>query len=118
MTITNDITNYRDFWPYYLREHANPRTRSIHIFGTWIAVALLAASALTANPWLLLPAPIAGYGPAWYAHLAIEKNRPTTFRFPLWSLYSDFRMATLSLVGRLPQELERAGVPSTHPRRS
>ena len=25
------ITRFRDFWPYYLQEHARPATRAMHL---------------------------------------------------------------------------------------
>jgi len=53
------ITTYREFWPYYLREHAKPETRAIHFGGTFIATASLIA--LIATRWLwLIPAVLAG----------------------------------------------------------
>ena len=104
------IKSYREFWPYYLNEHREPKTRALHLAGTGIATALLAAGIVSANLWLLAAAVFAGYGPAWFAHFAVEKNRPATFRYPLWSLISDFRMAATWLMGRLHRELERAGI--------
>ncbi|WP_425405642.1 Mpo1-like protein [Hwanghaeella sp.] len=104
------LRHYRDFWPYYLREHARPATRSIHFIGTACGLALLAAAGLTGNAWLILPAVVSGYAFAWLAHLLVEKNRPATFTYPVWSLISDFRMFFLWLAGRLGPELRKAGV--------
>jgi hypothetical protein len=109
-TTNRPIATYRDFWPYYLQEHAKPETRALHYFGTGLALAGIAAALLTASPWLALLALVAGYGPAWIAHFFVEKNRPATFSYPLWSLVSDFRMAWSWVTGRLDGELDRAAV--------
>jgi hypothetical protein len=104
------IRSYREFWPYYLNEHKQPKTRALHLAGTGVTTALLAAGIATANIWFLPAAVLAGYGPAWFAHFVVEKNRPATFRYPLWSLISDFRMAATWLAGGLHRELKRAGI--------
>ena len=104
------IETYSDFWPYYLQEHAKPATRNLHFLGTALALTSVLAAVATGRPWLALVALLAGYGPAWIAHFFVEKNRPATFTYPVWSLLSDFRMAWLWVTGHLEDELYRAGV--------
>jgi hypothetical protein len=102
--------NYRQFWPFYLAEHSRPGTRALHYLGTGAGLLLLALALLLGDWRLLAGALIAGYGFAWAGHALIEGNKPATFRHPIWSLISDFRMAGLWVSGRLGAELERQGI--------
>lgn len=104
------IASYAEFWPWYLREHANPLTRALHAAGTAAGVLVLLLAVLVGPAWLALVALAVGYGVAWLSHLLVERNRPASFSYPAWSLWSDLRMAALLLTGRLGPELERAGV--------
>ena len=103
-------TSFAQFWPFYLREHSKPATRALHYFGTSLVVVIAIAAALTGTWWMFVALPVAGYFFAWIAHFGVEKNRPATFTYPLWSLAADFRMWWLWLTGRLGPELEKAGV--------
>jgi hypothetical protein len=104
------IETYAEFWPYYLSEHRQPGTRALHIFGTALAFSLFAAG-LALGFWpLILAALISGYFFAWIGHFFIERNRPATFRYPLWSLISDFRLFFMFLAGRLAGEYRRHGI--------
>ena len=102
--------NFAEFWPFYLREHSLPRTRALHYIGTSLVVALAIVAVVSGHYALFWVLPFAGYGFAWAAHFGVEKNRPATFKYPLWSLISDFKMWGLWITGRLGPELERAGV--------
>ena len=77
---------------------ANP----LQIALTGIIAGAFIAFLLTVNPWWLLAMPLVGYGFAWVGHFFFEKNRPATFKYPLWSLMGDWRMWFETLVGRRP----------------
>lgn len=103
--------SFAEFWPFYLREHSKASTRGLHYGGTSLVV-LIAVAAMVSGRWRwLIALPLAGYAFAWVAHFGVEKNRPATFTYPLWSLAADFRMWGLWLTGRLGGELDKAGVP-------
>lgn len=104
------IKTYKEFWPYYLQEHAEPATRAWHYVGTFLALGVLMAVIVTGR-WAFLPLVlVCGYFFAWVSHGLIEKNKPATFTYPLWSLVSDFRMLWCFLTGQMAKELEKAGV--------
>ena len=108
--MSEGFKSFEDFWPYYLSEHAKPVTRALHFAGTGAGLVLLLVSLISGNYWLLLVALTCGYGPAWVGHFFVEKNRPATFRHPLWSLVADFRMFFFFITGRLGNELRRCEI--------
>ena len=109
------MNSFADFWPYYLREHSKPQTRALHYVGTSLVVVIALFAVVTGRWWWLLAMPVAGYFFAWVGHFGVEKNRPATFKYPLWSLAADWKMWAYWLTGRLGPELERAGVPHARP---
>jgi len=70
--------SFTEFWPYYLAEHSKPGTRLLHLVGTTIALGCVA--------------------------FFIEKNKPATFQYPLWSFMGDYKMIFMMLTGRMDRE--------------
>ena len=100
--MAEDIQSFSEFYPYYLGEHRNGRCRQLHLFGSSMALLVVVLCAMTGN-WLMMGgAAIAGYGPAWVGHYVFEKNKPATFRYPLWSFAGDWLMFADIVRGRIP----------------
>jgi hypothetical protein len=74
------ITNYAEFWDFYVQEHLQPLTRLLHFVG---------------------------YGFSWFSHFFVEKNKPASFQYPLWSFISDYKMMFYMLIGKMNTEVER-----------
>lgn len=101
------IKTYAEFWEFYLSEHSKPLTRLLHSAGTMLGIALLVYFVATGR-WYYFPLFfVVGYAFAWSAHFFVEKNRPATFKYPLWSFISDFKMIWLMLTGRMSREFAR-----------
>ena len=89
------------FYDFYLEEHQNMACRRLHFAGSSFGLLGLAKSIKTRSPKPLLRGIAAGYGCAWVGHFFFEKNKPASFKFPLQSFVSDFRMYTDVLRGNL-----------------
>ncbi|TKS54694.1 DUF962 domain-containing protein [Luteimonas yindakuii] len=96
------FASFREFYPFYLGEHAHPVSRRLHFIGSCGVLVLVATAAWQRNPWWLLAALVCGYGFAWVGHFFFEKNRPATFRHPLYSFLGDWMMFKDILIGRIP----------------
>ena len=62
-------------------------------------------SLLIATAWILGHGWVAAgivfaYLCAWIGHFVVEKNRPATFSYPVWSLAADLKLWARMLVGR------------------
>jgi len=103
----DEFESFEDFWPFYVGEHRDPACRMAHYVGTTGVLLVTGLAILAREPWLLLGIPTLGYGFSWAGHFLLEKNRPATFKHPLWSLRGDFRMYWLFLNGRMNAEVIR-----------
>ncbi|UZE25251.1 DUF962 domain-containing protein [Pseudomonas sp. B21-056] len=94
--------SFADFYPYYLGEHSNSTCRRLHFIGTSLVILILTLALVATAWWWLITLPVAGYGFAWVGHFFFEKNRPATFKHPLYSLLGDFVMYRDMLRGKVP----------------
>ncbi|MEW6560513.1 DUF962 domain-containing protein [Thiomonas bhubaneswarensis] len=92
---------FAEFYPLYLAEHRDPRNRRLHFIGSTLALICLFFLVFTGNLWWLPAAVVCGYAFAWVGHFFVERNRPATFKRPLFSLMGDWVMWWQTLTHRL-----------------
>jgi hypothetical protein len=107
---TKTFATFAEFWPFYLGEHSTLQCRIQHFLGTSVSATFIVVAVLTGSPSWLIFALIAGYGCAWWGHFVFEKNRPATFKFPLYSFMGDWKMFWMMMVGTLDDEIRRFGI--------
>jgi hypothetical protein len=86
------FTSFNSFYPFYLGEHRNRINRRLHLLGTTIAFFSLSAAIYLKDFKLFLFGSLQGYALAWIGHFKFEKNKPATFKYPLYSLAGDWKM--------------------------
>ncbi|MFM8589167.1 MAG: Mpo1-like protein [Limnohabitans sp.] len=84
-----------------MSEHSNRTCRRLHFIGSSLALVCLVLWAATGEPGFLAGALLSGYGLAWVGHFVFEKNRPASFRRPLYSFMGDWVMFKDILTGRI-----------------
>ena len=98
----SQYNSFKDFYPFYLGEHANLICRRLHFIGTSgiVVIAALVITQVLPLVWLWA-IPVLGYGFAWAGHFFFEKNRPATFKHPFYSLLGDWVMYKDMLTGKI-----------------
>ncbi|PRP89524.1 membrane protein [Planoprotostelium fungivorum] len=94
--------SWDEFYPFYLTEHSDPVCRGLHVAGTTGVILLALWIIVTGNWFSLWLLPLCGYGCGWTGHFFFEKNKPATFKYPFYSLISDFRMWFDVVTGKEP----------------
>ncbi|HTT13446.1 MAG TPA: Mpo1-like protein [Burkholderiaceae bacterium] len=97
----NKYTSFREFYPFYLSEHSNRTCRRLHFIGSTLTLVCLGLLIGSGNGWWLLATVLAGYGFAWIGHFVFEKNRPASFKQPVYSFMGDWVMYKDIWTGRI-----------------
>lgn len=96
-----EFKSFSEFYPFYLSEHSNPVNRRLHFFGCVLVILILLYTVVTKTWLALILLPIVGYGFAWVGHYFVEKNRPATFTYPLYSFMGDWVMFKDIISGKI-----------------
>ena len=96
------FASFREFYPFYLSEHANRVSRRLHFAGSSLALGFALLAMLRGDARWLFAALLSGYAFAWVGHFFFEKNRPATFKHPFYSFAGDWVMFKDILIGKIP----------------
>ena len=95
------FTSFKDFYPYYLSEHKLIINKILHAIGSLSGLSFLIYSIYTTQYKLIPISFIFGYTFAWVGHFVFEKNKPATFKYPLYSFMGDWVMLKDIILGRI-----------------
>ncbi|OOW15824.1 DUF962 domain-containing protein [Acinetobacter sp. MF4640] len=95
------IKDYHQFYRFYLTEHRNIMSRRLHVAGSSIGLYFFSKAILKRKPCYFIYGLVSGYACAWVGHFVFEKNKPASFKQPLYSFISDWRMFSDVLRGNL-----------------
>lgn len=95
------IHDYPTFYRFYLTEHRNIMSRRLHATGSSIGLYFFAKAILKRKPRYFAYGLVSGYACAWVGHFMFEKNKPASFKQPLYSFISDWRMLADIVKGNL-----------------
>ena len=95
------IRDYHEFYRFYLTEHRHIMSRRLHVAGSSIGLYFFSKAIRQRKAKYLAYGLLSGYACAWIGHFIFEKNKPASFKQPLYSFISDWRMFADVLRGNL-----------------
>jgi hypothetical protein len=85
----------REFWPWYLSMHRDPRTRALHAAATLVNAACLVAAFVLQSPAVAVAGPLLDHLVAQASHRAFEQNKTRPWRHPLHHARAELRLLAL-----------------------
>jgi len=95
------IKNYDEFYRFYLTEHRSIASRRLHAAGSSIGLYFFSKAVRKRQAKYAVYGLVSGYACAWVGHFFFEHNKPASFKQPLYSFISDWRMLSDITRGRL-----------------
>lgn len=102
------FNSLKDFYLFYLTEHSNKISRNLHFAGTSLFFLNLFWIVFDPLWWKFIVLITTPYFFAWIGHFFFEKNKPATFRYPFFSLASDFIMYKDIITGKIDKKMKEA----------
>jgi len=90
----------KEFYPFYLTEHQNTMNRALHFIGISLLCLCFIASMLFHNVYFFIAIPFVAFGFSWIGHLFFERNKPSTLKYPFFSIACDFLLFGDIIMGR------------------
>jgi hypothetical protein len=90
--MSKTFSSFAEFYPFYLSEHSNRTCRRLHFIGSTIGLGFGLLGIARRRPSLIALGLGIGYGCSWIGHFFFEKNRPATFKHPIYSFMGDWVM--------------------------
>ena len=95
------FTSFKDFYPYYLSEHKVKTNKILHIIGSLTGLSFLFYIVYIEKYKFIPISFLFGYTFAWIGHFFFEKNKPATFKYPIYSFIGDWVMLKDILTGKV-----------------
>lgn len=95
------IKNYSEFYRFYLTEHRSMMSRRLHAAGSSVGIYFFSKAIRQRKAKYVVYGLLSGYACAWMGHFVFEKNKPASFKQPLYSFISDWRMLSDIVRGNL-----------------
>ena len=95
------FNSFKEFYPFYLKEHSEVVCRTLHFIGTFLGITFLVTLVVFDNKWWALASPLWGYAFGFIGHCFFEHNQPETFKDPFYSFASDLLMFAQLLTGKI-----------------
>lgn len=99
--MSSEFKSLQEFYPFYLTQHQNKMNLLCHFIGSCLVILILLHALFTGHLWEIILAIIVGYGCAWVGHYFFEKDKPTTFKYPLYSFCADWMMFKDMVTGKI-----------------
>lgn len=96
-----EFKNFKEFYQSYLMDHTHPHSRKVHFAGFGLHLLTLGLGIYFKIWWLPILGIVLSYILAWIGHFKFEKNHPTSFGKPYWSMRAGRKMFFETLIGRI-----------------